>query len=201
MTESDGQSSLPLPPPPNTPWHQLPSGLRTALARGLDAMDDYEFEQLVAEGFKSKGYSVRTTPRGADDGIDVFLSDPKRDNELSVVQCKHWKRQVGVVELREFYGAMVHFKAARGYYVCSSGITDSGRKFVQGKPITIVAPTELMGEYLRALILQRAAEILLQERKRLATSDKHNPKAPDIGSSDVQDAKKAERHIIIADNW
>lgn len=62
------------PPAPRNTWQQLPSILRSLLARGLEALDDYEFEQFVAEAFKQRGYAVKTTRRGADDRVDVFMS-------------------------------------------------------------------------------------------------------------------------------
>lgn len=55
----------------------------------LNEMTWQEFETLVAEGFKLKGYAV--TARGgytADGGVDVVL---RKGTEKALVQCKQWR--------------------------------------------------------------------------------------------------------------
>lgn len=77
-----------------------------------------EFEQLVGELFRAKGYSVAETAKGADGGIDLIL---RRDNERYLVQCKHWKaRQVGVKVIRELKG-VISAQGATGGGVATSG--------------------------------------------------------------------------------
>jgi restriction system protein len=56
-----------------------------------------EFEMLVGEVFRGKGYSVQETAPGADGGVDLEL---QKDGELYLVQCKHWRgRGSGIARL------------------------------------------------------------------------------------------------------
>lgn len=79
----------------------------------LRAMSWQDFERLVGEVFRLKGYAVlETGGGGADGGIDLQL---RRGTEIFLVQCKHWKAyKVSVTVVRELYGVMVAQGAAGG---------------------------------------------------------------------------------------
>lgn len=48
-----------------------------------------EFEELVSEAFRRKGYFVLENPdKGPDGGVDLRL---RKNGQLVFVQCKHWK--------------------------------------------------------------------------------------------------------------
>lgn len=66
----------------------------------IRALSWREFEQLVAEAYRRKGYSVRENlTAGPDGGVDVEL---EKDGHLHLVQCKQWKaRKLGVPVVRE----------------------------------------------------------------------------------------------------
>ena len=111
----------------------------------LNDMSWQQFEALVGEAFRRKGYTVAETVGGADGGIDLVL---KKQGETFLVQCKQWKAyKVGVAIVRELYGVMAA-KGATGGFVVTSGIfTDEARAFATGRNI------ELMdGKALHALI-------------------------------------------------
>lgn len=69
-------------------------GLITDVATGrssdaLRNMSWREFEQLVGEAFRMKGYAVTETGGGgADGGIDLEL---RKGGEVFLVQCKQWR--------------------------------------------------------------------------------------------------------------
>jgi hypothetical protein len=71
----------------------------------IKALPWKEFEELIAEAYRRKGYSVvENDGLGPDDGIDLVL---KKSGNLFLVQCKHWKTQkVDVRVVREMYGLM-----------------------------------------------------------------------------------------------
>ncbi len=70
-----------------------------------------EFEMLVGQFFREKGYKVSETADGADGGIDLRLT--ASDFKTYLVQCKHWKAsKVPVSVVRELYGVMVAEQAA-----------------------------------------------------------------------------------------
>jgi restriction system protein len=64
-----------------------------------------DFELLVGEVFRSRGFSVAETGgNGADGGIDLKL---KKDGEDFFVQCKQWRAyKVSVHVVRELCGVM-----------------------------------------------------------------------------------------------
>lgn len=102
----------------------------------LNDMSWQQFEVLVGEAFRRKGYSVAETASGADGGIDLVL---KKGGETFLVQCKQWKAyKVGVTTVRELYGVMAA-KGATGGFVVTSGIfTEEARRFATGRNVELV---------------------------------------------------------------
>ena len=115
-------------------------------ADALDGMSWDEFELLVGEAFRRKGYAVTDTGGGgADGGVDLVLS---KGGERFLVQCKQWKAfKVGVTVVRELYGVMAARGAAGGYVVTSGQFTAEARDFAAGRNINLID-----GPALRALI-------------------------------------------------
>jgi restriction system protein len=112
----------------------------------LNDMSWQQFEALVGEAFRRKGYAVTETGGGgADGGIDLAL---KKEGETFLVQCKQWKAyKVSVTTVRELYGVMAAEGATGGFVVTSGVFTDEARAFASGRNI------ELMdGKALHALI-------------------------------------------------
>ncbi len=112
----------------------------------LNDMSWQQFEALVGEAFRRKGYSVTETGGGgADGGIDLAL---KKEGETLLVQCKQWKAtKVGVSTVRELYGVMAAEGATGGFVVTSGIFTDEARAFAVGRNIEL-----LDGNVLHALI-------------------------------------------------
>ncbi|VTU12855.1 Zn-finger domain associated with topoisomerase type I [Variovorax sp. SRS16] len=103
----------------------------------LDGMSWREFELLVGEGFRLKGFSVvETGGGGADGGIDLVL---RKGGEKHLVQCKQWRAyKVGVQVVRELYGAMAACGAAGGFVVTSGRFTEDARAFAEGRNVTLM---------------------------------------------------------------
>jgi restriction system protein len=78
----------------------------------IKALSWREFEMLVGEIYRRRGYSVAETESGADGGIDLIA---RKDGEKFFVQCKHWqKHKVDVLTVREFLGVLYRAGAAGG---------------------------------------------------------------------------------------
>jgi Restriction endonuclease len=103
----------------------------------LKEMSWGEFETLVAEHFKRKGFEVaREGGSGPDGGIDLVL---RKGREKHLVQCKQWKAyKVSVQPVREFYGVMAATGAAGGYFVTSGTFTEDARSFVRGLNLELI---------------------------------------------------------------
>jgi restriction system protein len=118
-----------------------------------------DFERLVGEGFRHRGFQV--TERGGagpDGGVDLALA---RGHERFLVQCKQWRpQQVGVSVVRELYGVMAGERVAGGYVVTSGRFTKDAKEFAAGRNI------ELMDG--------RGLEVLLRDGR----ADGSKPKSP-----------------------
>jgi restriction system protein len=102
----------------------------------------HEFELLVGEALRRRGYSVRETGKnGPDGGIDLIA---RKDGETYVVQCKQWRSvQVGVPVVRELYGAMAAEGAVGGFVVTSGTFTKPAKDFAEGRNVQLVDGTVL----------------------------------------------------------
>ncbi len=127
--------------------HSLHTQVAASPGHGaLNDMSWQQFEALVGEAFRRKGYSVAEKGGGgADGGIDLVL---KKQGETFLVQCKQWRAiKVGVNIVRELYGVMAARGATGGFVVTSGVFTEEARAFAKGTNI------ELMdGKALHALI-------------------------------------------------
>ncbi|MDO8745255.1 MAG: restriction endonuclease [Candidatus Brocadiaceae bacterium] len=101
-----------------------------------------ELEELVAEAYRRKGYSViENYGIGPDGGVDLVL---KKDGNLFLVQCKQWRSyKVDVRVVREMYGVMTA-KQANGVMIITSGLfTQEAKNFAADKPIDLVEGNQL----------------------------------------------------------
>ena len=96
-----------------------------------------EFETLVGEGFRRRGFEVAERGgAGPDGGVDLALA---RGHERFLVQCKQWRaQQVGVAVVRELYGVMAAERVAGGYVVTSGTYTKDARQFASGRNIELI---------------------------------------------------------------
>lgn len=109
----------------------------------VNQMTWQQFELLVGEGFRLRGYDViETGGNGPDGGIDLVL---KKGSEKHLVQCKQWRAvRVGVSVVRELYGVMAAEGAAGGFVVTSGSFTDEALKFASGKNLQLVDGPKLL---------------------------------------------------------
>ena len=102
-----------------------------------------EFEELVGEAYRRKGYSVvENHGTGADGGIDLRLH---KSGNVSLVQCKRWKTQkVDVRVVREMYGLMTAEHASGAILITSGLFTQEARTFAEDKPIDLIEGYQLV---------------------------------------------------------
>lgn len=101
-----------------------------------------EFELLVGEAFRMRGFSVlETGGGGADGGIDLIL---KKGSETFLVQCKQWRAyKVSVTVVRELYGIMAAQGATGGFVVTSGTFSKDALAFATGRNIELIDGLEL----------------------------------------------------------
>ncbi|OFX10252.1 MAG: hypothetical protein A2516_08480 [Alphaproteobacteria bacterium RIFOXYD12_FULL_60_8] len=94
------------------------------------------FEEMLAAAFRLEGYSVKVTgDSGADGGVDLVLH---RGDEVTLVQAKHWRRDVGVTIVRELFGVMSARKAQRGIIVTSGNFSADAKNFAATLPMELL---------------------------------------------------------------
>jgi restriction system protein len=101
-----------------------------------------EFEMLVGEVFRQRGFTVvEIGGNGSDGGVDLVL---KKNGETHLVQCKQWKAyKVGVEIVRELYGVMAANGAVSGYVVTSGVYTNEAKAFADGRNIELIDGSKL----------------------------------------------------------
>jgi restriction system protein len=101
-----------------------------------------EFEMLVGEVFRQRGFTVvELGGNGSDGGVDLVL---KKGSETHLVQCKQWKAfKVGVEVVRELFGAMAAKGATSGYVVTSGVFTSDAKAFSDGRNIELIDGAKL----------------------------------------------------------
>lgn len=130
-------------------------------ARALDALSWREFEILVGEAFRLRGFRVAENGgAGPDGGVDLVL---KKGAETFLVQCKQWRAlKVGVDIVRELYGVMAARGAAGGFVVTSGRFTDDARRFAEGRNVKLVdgdALTKLLDSVPRPAPVQDRGQV------------------------------------------
>lgn len=111
-------------------------------ASAINHMSWQEFEMLVGEAFRRKGYMVTETGGGgADGGVDLVL---RKGGEKFLVQCKKWRAfNVGVSVVRELYGAMAAEGATGGFVVTSGVFSEDAKAFARGRNVELIDGAEL----------------------------------------------------------
>ena len=110
----------------------------------VSSMTWRQFEMLVGESFRHRGFDVAEVGgNGPDGGIDLVLS---KSGEQFLVQCKQWRaRQVSVTVVRELYGVMAAQGATGGYVVTAGQFTRDAREFAEGRNIQLVDADSITG--------------------------------------------------------
>ena len=114
--------------------------------RGLETLRGIswrEFEELVGEAYRRRGYAVAETGGGgADGGVDLVL---RKGSERLLVQCKHWKVQkVSVKVVRELFGVVSADGATGGILISSGTYTQEAKEFAKANGIKLVDGDQLM---------------------------------------------------------
>jgi len=154
--------------------------------KSLEQMSWREFEMLVGEVFRRRGYVVgEKGGHGADGGVDLVLS---KGGRRFLAQCKQWKRaKVGVKIIRELYGVIAAEGAAGGFIVTSGVFTGDAVAFAAGKNIDLIDGPQLRSMIAGASNGQgEAARPAMPPPVAVAPSAESAPACPQCGSAMVR---------------
>ena len=123
----------------------LQKGRRLDGQTGIESIRDLpwkEFEELLGEAFRRRGYAVQENRHaGPDGGIDLVLT---RNGDTYLVQAKQWRNaKVGVQVVREMLGVVTAQRAAGAIIVTSGMFTQEAQRFADGQPIDLIAGGQL----------------------------------------------------------
>lgn len=155
----------------------------------LNSVSWQEFEMLVGEVFRRRGYVVSETGGGgADGGVDLVL---RKDGEKFLVQCKQWKAfKVGVITIRELYGVMAAGGAAGGFVVTSGVFTQEAKSFAEGRNIDLIDGSELTAMIKKIQPQLQATTTTPQRTPQSASAATSDPSCPNCGSAMVKRTAK-----------
>lgn len=107
----------------------------------LHGMGWHHFEQLVAEGFRHRGYAVSDTGGSGGRPVDMVLT---RGAERFLVDCKPWRSTaVGLAPVKELHTLMQARGASGGFVITSGGFTPEAEQFAQERQIQLIDGTRL----------------------------------------------------------
>lgn len=109
----------------------------------LARMSWREFEMLVGEAYRRRGYFVEENGGGGKDGgIDLLLH---KGGRTEIVQCKQWRNaKIRVSIVREMWGLAAHHNADAVKIVGIGDFTPDAAEFARGKPIELVNGEQLL---------------------------------------------------------
>jgi len=109
----------------------------------LRGMKPWEFEEYITGLFSKLGYKTEKVGGGYDKGVDVIAV---KDGINHYIQCKKYiTSEVGVAEVRDFYGAIAdHLAQGKGYFITTNKFTLEAEKFAESKPIELIDSYKLL---------------------------------------------------------
>jgi restriction system protein len=114
----------------NQESEQRPESLTLSLIQDIEWKN---FENLCCAYFIERGFDARKTQVGADGGVDIEVYKKGISKLLVIVQCKAYHSNVGVKDIREFYGVLAASEAINGIFLTTSNYTADALTFAKGK--------------------------------------------------------------------
>jgi restriction system protein len=109
---------------------------------GLLQMDWQQFEELILEAYRKRGYTATATQPSGDHGVDGFL---EKNGQKIVLQCKRCRDPVGEPVLRDLLGTVTKEKADGGILVTTAVFTQGAREWARGTNLELVDRDGLIG--------------------------------------------------------
>jgi len=139
-----------------------------------------KFESLCCAYFIERDFDAKVTSIGADGGVDINIYKNGLDIPAMIVQCKAYKKNVGVKDIREFYGVLADSEAKTSVFITTSDFTPEAKHFAEGKTPQLQL---VSGERLITLIENLTLE---KQTKLLSIATEGDYKTPTCASCDVK---------------
>ncbi len=137
------------------------------------AFQPRDFEYLISELYNRMGYETKVTKSSYDGGADVHAEKKKvGKRELLLIQCKRYKGNIGVVDVRNLLGIVSASKATKGVLISSSDFTREAKKFSNNNPrielIGIKQLSQLLNLHLGVLWHVKTDGIIATQKRKNA---------------------------------
>ncbi|MFC4728045.1 restriction endonuclease [Coralloluteibacterium thermophilus] len=118
-------------------------GFRTAppVVRALAALPAHEVEALVAEAHRQRGFLVHRTALGGADGANLVL---RRDRQVALLQCAHWRRRIRLAHLQKLWQLVQDHRADRLVVLGLRDVAPDALAFARGHAIELVVDDALL---------------------------------------------------------
>lgn len=180
----------------STTSHGSPSAVQQLLNRNVSLQDVgqltwEEFELLLQQIFLTIGYEVAHTGSDtADGGIDLILT---KDNQRTIVQCKHWQtRQVPVDVVREQLGLKLNHRAHHCMIVTSGRFTPDGIAFALQNGIILI-DREALSTLVRNPTAMTLANVIANADARMPPTTVGKSASPSCPNCGAKMTKKTAR--------
>lgn len=115
----------------------------------LDSLDGFAFEEICAEIYRRKGYSVENVKSTGDEGRDLILRGP--DGETIVAECKHWPNgTVGRPVIQKLHSAASSFPARDGIVLTTGSFSRQAFEYIE-RPTVDVSIRLIDGRILKGI--------------------------------------------------
>ena len=105
----------------------------------IDLIEWRRFEALVERLIQLSGHTTSSQTHGPDGGVDItFESQEAGQLRTTLVQCKHWRKRVGVDKVRELIGIRTARGCDAAMLVTSSGFTDDAKALAASSGVVLV---------------------------------------------------------------
>jgi len=160
----------------------------------IRALSPSDFEEMVADTYRSQGNTVQVVGGTGDHGIDLIVQS--RNGSTYLVQCKRYRGKVGEPVVRDFYGTLRASDANGGSIITTGTITDAARLWAEGKPIHLYDGEQ----FLKVVLSTRLRKNLPAGAKNISTGRKDAvippaAAAPTIAAAQMQPAYAAAATI------
>lgn len=113
------------------------------LIHSLDTLSGGEFEDLLMNLYKRRGYQVEKTPATGDQGADLIV---EKAGQRVAVQAKRYRETVGNEAVQQIVAAVSHYGADRGVVVSTSQFSSSAEELAHSNQVDLVPRHELEGQ-------------------------------------------------------
>lgn len=166
----------------NQPWLALPQEKPKVWSlQLLQSLEWKRLEDLCAAYYRATGLQAETTPLGPDGGVDIYLHEEGILQPAGIVQCKAWRQDIGVKEVRELLGVQTAVDAGQAIFITSGAFSKEAIAFAQENGLTLLDGRDFLAK------LQAVPKEQRQQLLALATEgDYTTPTCPICGQKMVE---------------